>query len=768
MVVDCVVPLPLEGTFSYSVPAHLCDRVQVGCRVNVPFGKKKQYAALVVGVHVGDGVGFDGELKDILGVMDERPMLLEGQLRLWRWVAEYYLCSLGEVYKAAVPSMLKVEDGVCRYRPKVVECVRLRGELFDAVGLNVSLGELRSAPKQQLAMLKYVELAGVNAALRVGNMGVLREVTCEELLRAAGCTRGVMRALCERGLLEVYERRVDRIPTQNIPLELVMHELSDAQFVCKQQILDVLRVKDVCLLHGVTGSGKTEVYVHLMREALERGEQVLFLLPEIVLTSQLTERLRRVFGDRLGVYHSKYSDAERVEVYQKQVSDCPYEIIVGVRSSVLLPFQRLGLVIVDEEHESSFKQTEPAPRYHGRNVALMLARLSGAKTVLGTATPSLESYHNCMVGKYGLVKLKSRFGNALMPEIRVVDIGDLKRRRLMKGPFSGALLAEMRGAMERGEQVILFQNRRGFAPVLECSVCGWVPHCPSCDVSLTYHKRLDQMVCHYCGYSTPVVARCPQCDADSLGGKGYGTERIEDLLATLLPEARVERMDLDTTRSRQAYEGIIRRFQRGETDVLIGTQMVTKGLDFRRVTVVGILNASTMLSQPDFRSYERAFQMMTQVAGRAGRSVGAGGAEGNQRRGVVILQVYDAKSPTVGQVVRGDYMAMYRSQMEERGEFVYPPLCRLVYVYMKHRDEVVLDHLAGEMASYLRRVFGGRVLGPDLPPVARIQGLYIRRVCLKIELQGDMAEARRRLREIRAFLLGRAEYRSAIVYYDVD
>ena len=764
MTVDCVLPLPLEGTFSYNVPAHLCDCVRVGCRVNVPFGRSKQYAALVLEVHVGDDGGYDGALKDIIGVLDVCPMLLPTQLRLWRWVADYYMCSLGEVYKAAVPSMLKVEDGVCRYRPKVVECVRLRREAFDAVGLNLVIGGMRSAPKQQLALLKYVELAGVNAALKVDNIGVLREMTCEELMRAAGCTRGVLRALCERGVLEVYERRVERIPTGNIPSEMVMHELSEAQRVCMERIVEVLRGKDVCLLHGVTGSGKTEVYVHLIHDALMRGEQVLFLLPEIVLTSQLTERLRRVFGDRLGVYHSKYSDAERVEVYQKQVSDCPYDIIVGVRSSVLLPFQRLGLVIVDEEHETSFKQSEPAPRYQGRNVALMLARLSGAKTVLGTATPSLESYHNCMVGKYGLVELRSRFGNALLPEIRVVDIGDLKRRRLMRGPFSGALLAEMRGALERGEQVILFQNRRGFAPVMECGVCGWVPHCPSCDVSLTYHKRLDQMVCHYCGFSTPVVARCPQCDADALGGKGYGTERIEDLLAEVLPGARVERMDLDTTRSRRAYEGIIRRFQRGETDVLIGTQMVTKGLDFRRVTVVGILNASTMLSVPDFRSYERAFQMMTQVAGRAGRSAGNGDA----RRGVVILQVHDAKSPTVGQVVRGDYVGMYREQMEERREFVYPPLCRLVYVYMKHRDETVLDHLAGEMASYLRRVFGNRVLGPDLPPIARIQGLYIRKVCLKIELAGDMAEARRRLREIRGFLLERAAYRSAIVYYDVD
>jgi primosomal protein N' (replication factor Y) len=499
---------------------------------------------------------------------------------------------------------------------------------------------------------------------------------------------------------------------------------------------------------------------------LAQGKQVLYMLPEIVLTSQLTDRLRKVFGDRLGVYHSRYTDAERVEVYRKQISDSPYDIIVGVRSSVLLPFHNLGMVIIDEEHETSFKQTEPAPRYHARNVALVMARMAGAKTLLGTATPSLESYSNAVAGKYGYVSLTTRFGNVCMPEIEVVDIAELKRKKLMNGPFSPLLLREIRQALERKEQVILFQNRRGFAPVVECHVCGWTPQCPHCDVSLTYHKRTNQLTCHYCGFSTSIAQRCPQCDADSLNSKGYGTERIEDVLSSVFPEARVARMDLDTTRSRSAYEGIIKGFQHGDTDILIGTQMVTKGLDFRRVSVVGILNASTMLNQPDFRSYERAYQMMTQVAGRAGRSSGTDGH--NARPGRVILQVYDAKQPTVMQVVKGDYEGMFRTQMEERRLFVYPPLCRLVYVYIKHKDESVLEHLAEEMANLLRQVFGHRVLGPDMPPIARVQTMYIRKVCLKLELSANMTEARRRLHEIQRYITSKPEYKSAVMYYDVD
>ena len=763
MFVDCIVPLPLEGVFTYNVPAHLSQKVQVGCRVNVPFGQKKQYAALVTRVHEEQP---SYQTKDILAILDEEKMLLPNQLKLWQWVAEYYMCTLGEVYKAAIPSGLKDKDGVVRYRPRTVDCVRLCGEYFNAFRLNSALAAMKAAPKQQLLMIRYIELTGVNAALTVDNPSILKEITREELLKATGCSSSILKAVCERGLLEEYEKTVDRIPTASIPAALILQPLSDAQQTAMDQIKDVWREKDVCLLHGVTSSGKTEIYIHLISEMLAQGKQVLYMLPEIVLTSQLTDRLRRVFGDRLGVYHSRYTDAERVEVYRKQISDNPYDIIVGVRSSVLLPFHNLGMVIIDEEHETSFKQTEPAPRYHARNVALVMARMAGAKTLLGTATPSLESYSNAVAGKYGYVSLTTRFGNVCMPEIEVVDIAELKRKKLMNGPFSPLLLREIRQALERKEQVILFQNRRGFAPVVECHVCGWTPQCPHCDVSLTYHKRTNQLTCHYCGFSTSIAQRCPQCEADSLNSKGYGTERIEDVLASVFPEARVARMDLDTTRSRSAYEGIIKGFQHGDTDILIGTQMVTKGLDFRRVSVVGILNASTMLNQPDFRSYERAYQMMTQVAGRAGRSSGADGH--NVRPGRVILQVHDAKQPTVMQVVKGDYEGMFRTQMEERRLFVYPPLCRLVYVYIKHKDESVLEHLAEEMANLLRQVFGHRVLGPDMPPVARVQTMYIRKVCLKLELGANMTEARRRLHEIQRYITGKPEYKSAVMYYDVD
>ena len=774
MFAECLLPLPLQGTFTYHIPAHLDDSVQVGCRVNVPFGKSKQYAALVVAIsqQVSKPAALQGdgrrvEVKDILSVLDDHPVLLPQQLKLWKWVADYYMCTLGEVYKAAIPSGMKEKDGVVRYHPKTVVCIRLSNAYFDATRLNVAMGGLRVAPKQQQLMICYVELAGVNAALLANNPGMLREITREELMRAAGCSLAILKAVVERGLLEQYTVQVSRIAPESMCLredgvQPVLPALSSVQDEAYSSIVRSWHDRDVCLLHGVTSSGKTEIYIHLIQKALDEGRQVLYLLPEIVLTSQLTQRLRRVFGNRLGVYHSRYTDAERVEVYQKQVGSSPYDIIVGVRSSVLLPFQRLGLVIVDEEHENSFKQTEPAPRYHARNVALVLARMAGARTLLGTATPSLESYYNAMSGKYGLVELFTRYGNVTLPEIRIVDIKEMKRRKMMHGPFSPMLLDEMRNRLERREQVILFQNRRGFAPMVECQVCGWVPQCPHCDVSLTLHKRLNRLVCHYCGYSQLIPTHCPQCEGDNVSSRGFGTERIEEMLQKALPGARIARMDLDTTRSRQAYEGIIEGFQRGETDILVGTQMVTKGLDFRNVTLVGILNASTMLNQPDFRSYEHAFQMMTQVSGRAGRSVLFKG------KGTVILQCHDAQNPIIQQVVDNDYKGMYNGQMEERQLFGYPPLCRMVYVYMKHRDERVLDHLANEMGQLLRRVFAHRVIGPDVPAIARVQAMYIRKVLVKIETSANMSDARTRLIQVQQYLLSRPEYRSAVVYFDVD
>ncbi|MBR0544213.1 MAG: primosomal protein N' [Bacteroidaceae bacterium] len=516
---------------------------------------------------------------------------------------------------------------------------------------------------------------------------------------------------------------------------------------------------DVCLLHGVTSSGKTEIYIHLMMRALEEGKQVLFMLPEIVLTTQLTERLQRVFGSRLGVYHSRYPENQRVELYHKMLSDDPYDIVVGVRSSIFLPFKRLGLIIIDEEHETSFKQQDPAPRYHARNAALVMAKQAGAKTLLGSATPSMESYYNALNGKYGFVALKTRYAGLKLPSIEIVDVREMQRKKLMSGIFSAQLLAHIKNTLQQKKQVILFQNRRGYAPVLECKVCGWTPRCQSCDVSLTIHRGNRQMVCHYCGKTYDIPSVCPNCESRELSSRGYGTERIEEQLQTLIPEARIARMDLDTTRSRQNYEQILHDFEEGNTDILIGTQMVSKGLHFDRVSLVGILSADTMLSQPDFRSYERAFQLMEQVAGRAGRKGEAGH---------VILQTRDIENAIVRQVVCHNYEGMYAQQAEERELFRYPPFCRIIFIYIKHRDEKVVEILSSEFASLLRQVFNDRVLGPDTPPVSRVQLMHIRKLILKLELSAPMSAVRQRIMALQEQILAMPKYRSAQIYYDVD
>ncbi|MCM1108952.1 MAG: primosomal protein N' [Clostridium sp.] len=820
--VDVIVPLPLQGVFTYRLPSVFADRVDEGSRVIVPFGSKKFYTALVLELHEREPLGY--EAKEVVDVLDVHPVLLPGQLRFWRWLSDYYMCTLGEIYKAALPSGMKLEsetivlvdedyveetglsarecrvlDVMCRksalsitqiekecglrnilpvvrslmdkgavkvkeelkrsYRPKTRILLVLSADYFDEARLNTLLTELRKAPKQADLLLKYLDLSKAPAALTLGNPALLADVGRAELLEESRVSAAVLSALIKRGVLEQVTREVGRIGG-GLPLDVVpLNPLSGRQQCALDEITESFRSKDVCLLHGVTSSGKTEVYIHLIHRMLEQKRQVLYLLPEIVLTTQLTDRLKRVFGDRLGIYHSKYPDAERVEIWRKQLSDTPYDIIVGVRSSVFLPFRNLGLVIVDEEHEASYKQQEPAPRYHARNAAIVLAALQKAKTLLGTATPSLESYHNASMGKYGLVTLGERFGQVQLPEIEVVDIKELHRKRRMKGPFSPVLLGAMQQALSAGEQVILFQNRRGFAPMLECHTCGWVPKCQNCDVSLTYHKGLNQLTCHYCGYTYTVPVCCPACESTELNKRGFGTEKIEDDISLLFPEARVARMDLDTTRTRTAYERIIADFQAGRTDILIGTQMVTKGLDFGRVSVVGILNADTLLNYPDFRSYERAFQMMTQVAGRAGR---------RNRRGRVILQTKSPDVPLIGQVVTADYDGMYRIQMEERVLFHYPPFCRLICLYLKHRDEHVLDSLAVEAASRLRQLFAHRVLGPDAPPVARVQTFHIRKILLKIECEASVSKVREALGGVVTALMTDGRYRSAQIYFDVD
>ena len=815
--VDVIVPLPIASQYTYSLPSEMEERVQEGCRVVVSFGRKKFYTAIVTKVHDMAPDGY--ETKDIEEVLDASPVILPRQLMFWEWISSYYLCKLGDVYKAAMPSgmkiesetivvyneefeavepltekeqcildLLSVEKELCitqiekvselkrvlpvvkslldkeavfikeelkrNYKPRQEARVRLVDRVMSEDKLRILFDELGRAKKQLALLMKYVELSGW---LEEGTW--LKEVPKKILLDESGASISAFNALVEKGVLEVYYQETGRLDQTDELGIGESHTLNESQRRSFNGIMNSFCQKDVCLLHGVTSSGKTEIYIHLIQEVLKTGKQVLYLLPEIALTTQITERLKRVFGNRLGVYHSKFPDAERVEIWQKQLSEKPYDIILGVRSSVFLPFQRLGLVIVDEEHENTYKQQDPAPRYHARSAAIMLASMYRAKVLLGTATPSVESYFNATEGKYALVELKERYQDIQLPRVEVVNVKELVHQKRMKGPFSPMLVNEIKEALERKEQVILFQNRRGFAPMVECHTCGWVPRCKNCDVSLTYHKGLNQLTCHYCGYTSQIPQSCPACEGTELNHRGFGTERIEDDIKLIFPEARVARMDLDTTRTRAAYERIITDFQEGKTDILIGTQMVSKGLDFDHVSVVGILNADTMLNYPDFRSYERAYQLMAQVAGRAGRK---------NKQGLVILQTKSPDLPVIAQVVENDYEQLYYDQLAERQLFHYPPYYRLIYVYLKHRKEEVLNLAADTMAIHLRAAMGDRVLGPDKPPVARIQTLFIKKIMIKVEQRASLQKVRDYLFSVQHRMMEDERFRSLVVYYDVD
>ena len=817
--VDVILPLPLPRYFTYSLSEEWADEVQMGCRVVVPFGRKKYYTAIVRNVHYCEPA--DYEVKEVSTLFDAHPILLPEQFKFWEWLADYYLCTQGDVYKAALPSGLKLESETMveynpdfesevrlpereqkildllsaepeqcvtklekdsglknilsvikslldkeaifvkeelrrTYKPKTETRVRLANEVRNEKRLQELFDELARAPKQLDLLMKYIELSGI-----LGGDGLKsfpKEVNKKELLLRASASPAVFNGLVDKHIFEVYQQEVGRL--NSVLREILpINPLNDHQKMAHDEIVRSFQSKNVCLLHGVTASGKTEIYIHLIEETIRQGKQVLYLLPEIALTTQITERLQRVFGDRLGIYHSKFPDAERVEIWQKQLTEKGYDIILGVRSSVFLPFRNLGLVIVDEEHENTYKQQDPAPRYHARNAAIILAAMYGAKTLLGTATPSIETWHNASSGKYGLVELKERYKEIQLPEIIPVDIHELHRKKRMNGPFSPLLLQYIHEALDQKQQVILFQNRRGFAPMIECNTCGWVPKCKNCDVSLTFHKGLNQLTCHYCGYTYQLPHKCPACEGTDLRNRGFGTEKIEDDIKILFPEAAVARMDLDTTRTRSAYERIIADFEQGKTDILIGTQMVSKGLDFDHVSVVGILNADTMLNYPDFRSYERAFQLMAQVAGRAGRK---------NKRGRVILQTKSIDHPIIAQVIHNDFDQMVAGQLAERQMFHYPPYYRLVYVYLKNRNEQLLDLMAQTMSGKLRAVFGNRVLGPDKPPVARIQTLFIRKIIVKIEYNAPMARARELLVQVQKEMVAEDRFKSLIVYYDVD
>ena len=800
---DVILPLPLENSYTYSIPSDLEQAVIPGCRVIVHFGKKRYYTAIVMDVHEC-GIDSQYETKEIYALLDATPVLRRPQLRFWKWIASYYLCKLGDVYKAALPSGLKLEsetavtynedfeaDGSLRpneqavldaftgvlkltvselekktglrnvvpvvaslmakgavevseelkrgFMPKMQTFIRLAEVYKDEEKLQAVFADFKRAKKQEHLLICFLELShALNPAL-------VRELSKKELLK--------------RGVLESYEKEVGRLQVPVCRLQ-PLNPLSEAQRKAYGEIHDIFREKEVCLLHGVTSSGKTEVYVWLIDEVLKMGRQVLYMLPEIAITTQITERLAKLFGDKLLVYHSKFSDNERVEVWNRLLHTGEPMLVLGVRSSLFLPFKDLGLIIIDEEHENTYKQQDPAPRYHARNAALVLAGMHGAKTLLGSATPSIDSYFNATIGKYGLVELTTRYGDRLMPEILTVDIKELRRKKIMKDTlFSPVLVEKLSEALGKGEQVILFQNRRGFAPVIECKECGWVPHCVNCDVSLTYHKFRNELVCHYCGYKIQLPHHCPECQSPELRTMGFGTEMVEEEIATLFPSAKVERLDFDTARTRAAYERIIADFEKGKTQILIGTQMLSKGLDFGNVSVVGILNADSLMNFPDFRAHERAFQLMVQVSGRAGR---------RDKRGTVVLQTSQPDHPLIRMVERFAYKEMVRLQLGERSMFRYPPYYRLIVIVLRSRNDSILQELSVLYAENLRRRLGERVLGPVTPPITRVQTLHIRKIVLKIEIAAAIAPVREILESVHTEMQRYLPFKQLIVHYDVD
>ena len=752
--VDVILPLPLPGMFTYSGPEGMEGCVVFGKRVLVPLGKSKKYIAMVVKVHQ-EKPSF--KVKPIEQVLDATPTLLDRQYRLWSWISNYYMSPLGDVYNAAMPAGMKSAE---KFKPRMELYVELTNKYRNEASLHVALNMLQRALKQSKALTTFLSLSHWDSLENDTPREGIKKVTKEELMNEAHCTSAIVKSLIDRDILFTYEEEVGRLNTSGESHFEQIKPLSIAQQEAYNKILLQMMKKNVVLLHGVTSSGKTEVYIHLIKQALDNHKQVLYLLPEIALTVQIMERLHKVFGDRLGIYHSKYSDAERVEIWQKQMSAHPYDVILGARSAVFLPFQNLGLVVIDEEHETSFKQQDPAPRYHARSAAIVLAGMyPDCKVLLGTATPSMESYYNAQEGKYGLVELKTRYKDIQLPEIQVVDVKDLRHRKMMTGAYSPQLLAAIREALSHGEQAILFQNRRGFAPMVECKVCGWVPKCKNCDVSLTLHKNINLLTCHYCGYTYPVPVECPNCGSTELMGRGLGTERIEDQLTDIFPEARIARMDLDTTRTRNAYERLIDDFSSGKTNLLIGTQMISKGLDFDKVSVVGILNADSMLNYPDFRAYEHAFMMMAQVSGRAGRK---------GKRGKVILQTKSPTLPVISQVVHNDYTGFYQDLLEERRAFHYPPFYHLVYVFLKHKHEQVCHQASMELGQTLRSWFGDRVLGPDKPAVAKVKTMNIRKIVIKLENGINQAKVREYLRYAQEQMSKDPRYGALQIYYDVD
>ncbi len=813
--VDVVVPLPVSGTFTYVVPSALDETVRIGMRVVVPFGNKKLYTGIITIIHTLKPLLY--EPKEILSLLDHEPVLRRPQYKFWEWISEYYMAHIGEVYQAAVPSGLKLEsetevcinpdfesatllsdkeqqlldvlsegkprtiadiNKVCasqdvmptvkrlldkgavevneylatKFRTKSETCVRLTEAYLQEENLKSLFDVLSKAPKQLELLMHYIELS--NCLRKKDTVEVFKK----DMVNKTGISPAVLNAMIEKGIFEISKKEIGRLDYISLETDAA-YPLNNFQVKALHEIETQFIEKQVVLLHGVTSSGKTELYTHLINKVLAAGRQVLYLVPEIALTTQLTTRLKRVFGNKLGVYHSKFSDAERVEIWNNVLHNQSYEVILGVRSSIFLPFRHLGLVIVDEEHEPSFKQYDPAPRYHARNAAIVLASMHGAKTLLGTATPSIESYFNAQTGKYGLVELHQRHEEMQLPAIEVVDMKEAYRKKQHEGHFSDVLLEKIGLALQNKEQIILFQNRRGYAPFVECKACAYIPKCKNCDVSLTLHVAFNNLNCHYCGYTERLPDRCPVCQTPALSSKGFGTEKIEEEIKQLFPDARVQRMDMDTTRSKKSYQKIIADVENEKIDILIGTQMVTKGLDFQKVSLVGILNADNLLNFPDFRAHERAFQLMAQVSGRAGRKF---------KRGLVVIQTSTPDHPVIAQVLKHDYAAMYNCQCDERKQFKYPPFYRMIQISLKHRDASVVNQAAKVMVQAMRAVFGDRVLGPVVPAISRIQNLFVRQIIFKIENEASLSKAKAYLNDITIRMLAQKDFKSVKISRDVD
>ena len=815
---EVILPLPLNATFTYRIPEDMVQRIKVGQRVIVQFGSKKFYTGIIESISPIAPEGY--EVKDIVSILDDFSITKHPQLKLWHWISEYYLCSIGDVYKAAVPAGLKVESEtfieldkdfeedeenrlsereviICqlldhegklstsdiekktgfknslniinhlisigavivseklieRYRSKKETYIKLTAEPGDSEGLHKAFDAVKGAKKQETLLLALIEMSGFT---RKGAENL--EVSRAQLLERTGVTTAIISALAKKGIIEVYKKEINRFQFSGV-VTYKLPTLSEAQENALNSITDSFSEHAITLLHGVTSSGKTEIYIHLLSRILQQSKQALFLVPEIALTTQLTHRLQKVFGERVLIYHSRFSDNERVDIWKKLLTEDEPCVVIGARSSLFLPFSNLGIVIVDEEHESSYKQYDPAPRYNARDVAIVLASMHGAKTLLGSATPSIETYYKAKTGKFGFVELLTRYENVTLPQIETVDMTIARKRYLTNGSFAKPTIDAANEALNNKNQIIVFHNRRGFAPMARCKQCAWTPKCEHCDVSLTYHRFQNQLICHYCGASYPLPTICPACKEPAVEILGYGTERIEEEVANLFPEHKILRMDLDTTRNKDNYENIIEDFSNHKANILVGTQMVTKGLDFGGVSLVAVLNADRLINFPDFRSAERAYNMLEQVSGRAGR---------RNTQGKVIVQTSNPSHPIIDFLKNHDYTGFFNHEIKERKEFNYPPFTRVIYIYLKHRDNNTLSEIATIYASHLRQLFGNRVFGPEEPIISRIQSLYIRKIMLKVETNASMAKVKKILRNTYEQMHQLPRMKGMIVYYDVD